>query len=59
MRKLSLNKEVLTDLTTAELGAVVGGQQSLLNFCPTDPCITPPVSQLRCTFSLGPDICGS
>lgn len=57
MRKLTLNKEVLAELTTHELSAIVGGQQSG-RFCPTDPCITPPVSQLRCTFSLGPDLCG-
>jgi hypothetical protein len=55
MRKLSLNKEVLADLTTDELGLVLGAQATPL--CATDPCITPPISQLRCTFSLGPAVC--
>lgn len=56
MRKLSLSKEVLADLTADELGAVVGGQQTQI--CGTDPCITQPISMLRCTFSLGPAVCG-
>jgi hypothetical protein len=55
MRKLVLSKEVLTELSTAELVGVVGGQQTQL--CATDPCITPPVSQLRCTTSLSPAFC--
>ena len=55
MRKLSLRKEVLTALTTDELSAVVGGVSGAL--CPTDPCITPPVSQLKCTFSLAEGVC--
>ena len=59
MRKLSLNKEVLAELSAAELGAVaaatVGGLKT--QFCPTDPCITEPVTQLKCLLSLGPDAC--
>lgn len=54
-RKLTLHKEVLTALTTDELTAVVGGASGAL--CPTDPCITPPPSQLRCTFSLAEGVC--
>ncbi len=56
MRKLTLRKEVLTELSTAELVAVVGGAQTQVCII-TDPCITPPVSQLRCTFSLAEDVC--
>lgn len=55
MRKLSLRKEVLTQLTTDELAAVVGGASGAL--CPTDPCITPPQSQLQCSFSLAEAVC--
>lgn len=58
MRTLTLSKEVLTELSTSELNAVVGGTVKT-QLCPTDPCITPPISQLRCTFSLSPDVCGS
>jgi hypothetical protein len=56
MRTLSLSKETLTELNPVELSAVVGGAVSKL--CATDPCITPPVSQLRCSFSLAPEVCG-
>jgi hypothetical protein len=59
MRRLSLTKEVLTELDPAELGAVVGGAQTVKSrLCPTDPCVTPPVSQLRCSYSLSPEVCG-
>jgi hypothetical protein len=54
-KKLSLRKEVLSELSTEQLSAVVGGVETKL--CATDPCITPPVSQLRCTFSLSPAVC--
>ncbi len=57
MRTLSLAKEVLTELTTGELTAVVGGTVKT-RVCPTDPCITPPPSDLNCSTSLGPDLCG-
>lgn len=57
MRKLSLSKEVLAELTTDELGIVLGAAASGA-LCPTNPCITPPVSQLRCTFTLAPEVCG-
>ena len=56
MRKLNLRKEVLTDLTADELSGVMGGVNT--DICLTDPCITPPPSQLRCTFSLSPELCG-
>ncbi len=59
MRKLNLNKEVLAELSAPELNAVVGGTVKSQAFCPTDPCITPPVSQLRCTYTLSPEFCGS
>lgn len=55
MRKLTLRKEALAELTTDELSDVVGGASGAL--CPTDPCITPPVSQLRCSFSLAEEVC--
>ena len=59
MRRLTLRKETLAELTTTELTAVVGGAESKLGICPTDPCITPPPpSRLDCSFSLGPDVCG-
>ena len=57
MRKLTLNKEILAELSSDELTAVVGGQQtepSYANPCPTPPT---PFSQLRCTFSLSPHFC--
>lgn len=55
MRKLSLSKEVLAELTSDEMVAVVGGAQT--HVCLTDPCITQPVSQLRCTFSIMMGVC--
>ena len=55
MRKLILRKESLAELTTDELTDVVGGASGEL--CPTNPCITPPPSQLKCTFTLGPAVC--
>ncbi len=60
MRKLVLRKEVLTQLTADDLALVVAGADTVKSqgFCPTDPCITPPVSQLRCTYSLGEEFCG-
>ena len=54
MRKLSLRKDVLTELTTDELALVAGGQEILSNqvclsgICLTDPCITPPVTGIWC-----------
>lgn len=61
MRTLRLNKEVLSELSAAELGAVGGGTVGDLKtrFCPTDPCITEPVTQLRCLLSLGEHACVS
>jgi hypothetical protein len=56
MRTLTLSKEVLAELSTDELTAVVGGVKTRI--CPTDPCITPPPSDLNCSTSLGPDLCG-
>lgn len=57
MRKLTLRKEVLAELTSDELAGVVAAAGTQL--CPTDPCITQPISYLKCTFSLGPAVCGS
>ena len=59
MRKLTLAKEVLTELSADELVAVAGATVGNLKteLCPTDPCITEPISQLRCLLSLGPAIC--
>ena len=50
MRKLSLRKEVLAELTSDELSQVVGGEApgSVGGFCPTDPCITRPVTGIWC-----------
>ena len=59
MRALRMKKEVLSELSAAELGAVGAGTVGDLKtrFCPTDPCITEPVTQLKCLLSLGPDAC--
>lgn len=57
MRKLTLSKEVLTELSSDELTVVVGGTIKS-QVCLTDPCITPPVSQLRCSYTLAPEVCG-
>ena len=46
MRKLSLRKESLTELSTDELTAVVGGDATAI--CLTDPCITRPVTGIWC-----------
>lgn len=54
-KKLSLRKDVLSELSTEDLAAVIGGAETKL--CATDPCITPPPSQLPCTFSLSPAVC--
>ncbi|HWL37781.1 MAG TPA: class I lanthipeptide [Frankiaceae bacterium] len=56
MRKLSLRKESLAELSTDELAVVVGGAETKV--CVTDPCITPPVSQLKCSFSIAAEVCG-
>jgi hypothetical protein len=57
VRKLTLRKESLAELSTDELAVVVGGAETKV--CVTDPCITPPppTRQLACTLSLGPDVC--
>ncbi len=61
MRKLHLSKEVLSELSDAELGAIAGATATATEltaqFCPTDPCITEPVTQLKCLLSLGPHPC--
>ena len=38
-RTLVLKKETLTELTSAELGGVAGGQAATPN-CPTNTCVT-------------------
>jgi bacteriocin-like protein len=48
MRKLTLRKEVLTELTNDELSSIVGGAPASIVICLTDPCITTPVTGLRC-----------
>lgn len=55
MRKLSLRKEALAELTADELTAVVGGAKT--EICLSDPCITPPPTRLDCTFSLAAEVC--
>ena len=62
MRKLTLRKEELIELTTDEMTDVVGGGGTLkeclvTQVCVTDPCITPPVTGLRCALSLGEYAC--
>lgn len=56
MRKLNLRKEVLAELTSDELGQVVGGEApgSLGGLCPTDPCITRPVTGIFCLIETKP-----
>lgn len=56
MRKLVLRKESLVELTTDEMSKIVGGAETRICII-TDPCITPPVSGLRCTLSLAEDVC--
>ena len=56
MRKLVLRKESLAERSTAELTAVVGGQETVF-LC--GPAPTPMPSNLKCTFTLGPAVCGS
>jgi hypothetical protein len=49
MRKLNLSKETLAELSTDDLTLVVGGQATLAVACfVTNPCITTPVTGLRC-----------
>ena len=61
MRKLTLRKEVLAELTTDEMTQVVGGgtlkECFVTQVCLTDPCITDPVTGLRCALSLGEYAC--
>jgi hypothetical protein len=47
VRKLTLRKDTLTELSTDELTVVVGGQASIV-ICLTDPCITPPQTGIWC-----------
>lgn len=47
MRKLTLRKDTLVELSSAELGAVAGGASIV---CLTDPCITRPVTGIWCLF---------
>ncbi|HEU0132343.1 MAG TPA: hypothetical protein VFQ85_15265 [Mycobacteriales bacterium] len=51
MRTLTLRKELLAELTGEELGQV-GGAGLNTQVCLTDPCITTPVTGLRCLLSL-------
>lgn len=44
MRKLTLRKDVLVELTTDDLSAVVGGTGN----CFTDTCGTLPLSAVKC-----------
>lgn len=45
MRKLTLRKDTLAELSADELSAVAGGASAL---CFTDPCITRPVTGIWC-----------
>lgn len=51
MRKLTLRKETLTELSSDELTAVVGGTPDTW-VCVTDPCITRPVTGIWCLIEL-------
>ena len=53
MRPLSLKKDVLAPLTDGELESVVAGQETLLCWLLTNPCITPPphTQQLTCALT--------
>ena len=53
MRRLTLTKDVLTELTTDELTAVVGGRTIMRE---TESC-TPPQSQVNCLFTLIREVC--
>lgn len=59
--RLTLAKEVLTELSGAELTAVVGAGTMPCpietRICLTDPCISQP-SDLGCGTSLSPEACG-
>ena len=46
MRKLSLRKEILSELTADDLSLVVGAGETIV--CLTDPCITRPVTGVWC-----------
>lgn len=46
MRKLSLSKEVLSELSTDEMQVVVAGATGIL--CVTQHCVTTPYSGLDC-----------
>lgn len=48
MRKLTLRKDTLAELSSAELGDVVAAAGSQV--CVTDPCITRPVTGIWCLF---------
>jgi hypothetical protein len=47
MRKLTLSREVLTELNSDELGQIVGAQATAICLI-TNPCITRPVTGLTC-----------
>ena len=57
MRKLTLRKEALAELTTDEMSQIVGGTKTSVDSIITCPCITPPISGLRCTLSLEENVC--
>lgn len=46
MRRLTLSKEVLAELSTEEMQVVVAGATGIV--CVTDRCITTPYSGLDC-----------
>lgn len=46
MRKLTLRKESLAELSSDELTLVVGGDATAI--CLTDPCVTRPVTGIWC-----------
>lgn len=62
-RKISLKREVLTDLTTAELSVIAGGQELLTGVCQGTTkgiCVSvdciPALPTTRCTNTY---VCGS
>ena len=51
MRKLTLRKESLTEMTADELTDVVGAAATRI--CLTDPCVTRPVTGIWCLLTDG------
>lgn len=52
MRKLTLRKDTLAELTSTDLEQVVAGEGATA-ICLTDPCITRPVTGIWCLLTDG------